>query len=243
MSASTQRLGTSPFDGSNRVCKMTREDRSRGQSIVSAETTTTSPLIWEEPNAIQVHVTLDRIEPPIWRRLVVPLRATLAELHHILQAAMGWTDSHLHEFEIGGLRYGDIDLLNAERSEDDALAFDAFEVRLRDFSRAPGTAFTYVYDFGDNWRHTVTLEKLLAVKPAPKSTTCIEGARCCPPEDVGGPDGYFEFLRVLLSPEPEEIEEQRHLKRWSGGKFNPERFDLAKIDKAVRGALRKRRRA
>lgn len=53
--------------------------------------------------------------------------------------------------------------------------------------------------------------------------------------------GYFEFLRVLLSSEPDEIEEQRHLRRWSGGKFDPERFDIAKTDKAVRGALRKRR--
>ena len=81
------------------------------------------------------------------------------------------------------------------------------------------------------------------MKPAPKTAACIEGARCCPPEDVGGPHGYFEFLRVLLSPEEDEIEEQRHLKRWSGGKFNPERFDLAKTDNAVRVALRKRRRA
>ena len=89
---------------------------------------------------------------------------------------------------------------------------------------------------------TTTVTLLLAVKPAPKTATCIEGARCCPPEDVGGPYGYPEFLRVLLTPEPDEIEEQRHLKRWSGGRFDPERFDIAKSDKAVRGALRKRRR-
>ena len=87
----------------------------------------------------------------------------------------------------------------------------------------------------------MALQKLLAVKPTPKTATCIEGARCCPPEDVGGPHGYAEFLRVLLSPEPDETEEQRHLKRWSGGRFDPERFDVAKTDKAVRGALRKRR--
>lgn len=104
------------------------------------------------------------------------------------------------------------------------------------------TVDTYTYDFGDDWRHSVRLEKLLAMKPTPKSATCIEGARSCPPEDVGGPHGYLEFLRVLFTPEPDEIEEQRHLKRWSGGRFDPERFDLAKQDKAVRGALRKRRR-
>jgi Plasmid pRiA4b ORF-3-like protein len=85
------------------------------------------------------------------------------------------------------------------------------------------------------------LEKVLAVNPAPKTATCIEGARSCPPEDVGGTSGYFEFLRVLLAPDPDELEEQRHLKRWSGGKFDAERFDLAKTDKAVRGALRKQR--
>jgi hypothetical protein len=103
-------------------------------------------------------------------------------------------------------------------------------------------SFVYLYDFGDSWRHTVTLENLLAVKPAPKTATCIEGARCCPPEDVGGTRGYFEFLRVLLSPELHELEEQRELKRWSGGRFNPEQFDVAKTDKAVRGALRRRPR-
>lgn len=200
-------------------------------------------MTWQEPNAAQIHISLDGIEPLIWRRLVVPLHTTLSELHHILQAAMGWTDSHLHQFEIGGLRYGDLDMLNQDRVEGDAQAFDATEVRLRDFQFRydDGPAFVYVYDFGDDWRHTVQIEKLLAVKPAPKTATCIEGARCCPPEDVGGPHGYFEFLRVLLSPEPDEREEQGHLKRWSGGKFDPERFDLAKTDKAVRTALRSRR--
>lgn len=135
-------------------------------------------------------------------------------------------------------------MLNEDRFSDDAQAFDASEVRLRDFcfNHAGGPSFTYTYDFGDNWRHTIQLEKLVAINPMPKTATCIGGARCCPPEDVGGTDSYFEFLRVLLSPDPDELEEQRHLKRWSGGKFDAERFNLAKTDKAVRGALRKRNR-
>lgn len=209
---------------------------------MSSNTDTRLNTVWEEPNAVQIKVTLYDIEPPIWRRLVVPLTTTLFELHHILQAAMGWTDSHLHQFEIGGLRYGDLEMLKQDRFEGDAQAFDANEVRLRDFQFRydDGPFFVYVYDFGDDWRHTVQIEKLLAVKPAPKTATCTEGARSCPPEDVGGPPGYFEFVRVLLSPVPDEIEEQRHLKRWSGGKLDPERFDVAKADKAVRGALRKR---
>jgi len=188
-----------------------------------------------------VHVALVDIAPEIWRRLLVPLDTTLVELHRILQAAMGWTDSHLHEFEIGGLRYGDADLLNEDRFDDQSQAFDASPIRLRDFCRGAGTSFTYVYDFGDNWRHRVTLEKEVATKPAPKTASCIGGSRCCPPEDVGGTGGYKNFMRILLHPEPEELEEQRALKRWSGGRFDPERFDLAKADKAVRAASRKAR--
>lgn len=192
-------------------------------------------------NAVQVLVTLDDIEPRIWRRLIVPLDTTLANMHPIIQAAMGWKDSHLHDFEVGGLTYGDTWSLSAERTDDDPRVYDAQEVRLRDFSRKPGVTFTYVYDFGDNWRHTVTLEKLVAASPAPKKPSCIGGARCCPPEDVGGTSGYFEFLRVLLAPAPDEKEEHQHLKRWSGGRFDAEKFDLEKTDKAVRNALRRRR--
>jgi hypothetical protein len=207
------------------------------------ETGTPTRTAWEEPNAVQIRVALDGIEPAIWRRLVVPLHTTLAQLHHILQAAMGWTDSHLHQFEIGGLRFGEPDLLNQDMPDDYQQALDSAAVRLRDFhwDHDGMLSFVYTYDFGDSWRQ-VTFEKLLALKPAPKTATCIVGARCCPPEDVGGTHGYAEFLRVLLTPDPDELEEQRHLKRWSGGKFNPERFDLAKMDKAVRGALRRRRR-
>jgi hypothetical protein len=134
---------------------------------VATEISTQRP-VWQELNAVQIRVALDDIEPPVWRRLVVPLGTTLADLHYIIQAAMGWTDSHMHEFDIGGLSYGDIEVLSAERTADDARVYDANEVRLRDFSRQPGTSFKYVYDYGDNWRHTITLEKVLAVKPAPK---------------------------------------------------------------------------
>ena len=192
-------------------------------------------------NAVQLHVSLDDIEPGIWRRLIVPLDTTLANMHPITQAAMGWRDAHLHEFDVGGLTYGETWSLSAERTDDDARVYDAQEVRMRDFSREPGVTFTYVYDFGDNWRHTVTLEKLVAATTVPRKPACIDGARCCPPEDVGGPSGYFEFLRVLLAPEPDEADEQRRMKRWSGGRFDPDRFDLAKTDKVVRNALRRAR--
>ncbi len=204
--------------------------------------TPTQQLIFDDPTAIQIYVVIEGIEPPVWRRLVVPLTFTLAQLHPILQAAFGWTDSHLHQFVIGGLRYGDAEFAEAERIDDDEpRTFDAIEVQLKDFClcRVDALSFEYVYDFGDNWVHRVMLERQVVVKPAPKKASCIEGGRSCPPEDVGGTHGYGEFLRVLLTPGEDEIEEQRHLKRWSGGRFDPEKFDLAKTEKAVRGALRR----
>jgi hypothetical protein len=121
---------------------------------------------FREFTAVQVRASIDRIEPQIWRRLVVPLHFNLRELHLVLQAAFGWMNAHLHEFEIGGLRFGDE--ADAERAEDDPRAFDEMEVRLRDFTREPGTTFRYVYDMGDNWVHTVCLEQSLEHESAPK---------------------------------------------------------------------------
>lgn len=219
-------------------------EREQGRGFVGKRGSKRQRTIWTPPNAVQIHVALDDIEPAIWRRLVVPLTVTLADLHHVLQAAMGWTNSHLHQFEAAGLMFGDLMMLDCDKSPDDARSFDSSTVRMKDFHfyYGEGPTITYHYDFGDGWRHTVKFEKLLADDPAPKTATCLDGARCCPPEDVGGPHGYFEFLRVLFAPEAEEREEQHHLKRWSGGKFDSERFDLAKTNKAVQGALRKRRK-
>jgi hypothetical protein len=120
------------------------------------------------PNTIQLHVSLEDIAPMIWRRLLVPLHVNLLELHLILQAAFGWMDAHLHEFEIGGLRYGDAKHANAEQAAGDARTFEERDVMLCDFSREPGTSFKYMYDFGDNWRHTVRLEKRVALDLPPK---------------------------------------------------------------------------
>ena len=189
---------------------------------------------FQRPNAVQVRVSIDRIEPQIWRRLIVPSGFNLRELHLVLQAAFGRTNAHLHEFEIGGLRFGHADIANAENGPEDARALDEMEVRLRDFTRHPGTTFRYVYDMGDNWEHTVCLEKHVALDPAPKVARCVEGARARPPEDVGGPSGYQNFLEAVLNPAHRE---HRALLRWAGGHFDPEWFDLELINKDLVRAL------
>ncbi|HEU4735600.1 MAG TPA: plasmid pRiA4b ORF-3 family protein, partial [Solirubrobacterales bacterium] len=149
--------------------------------------------MFEQPNAVQIRISLDGIEPEAWRRLVVPPRWNLEQLHLAIQAAFNWWNYHLHEFRIGGLRYGDVELLEEGAFEGDPRTFDEREVRLRDFD-GPGTRFVYIYDFGDDWHHTVEIEALLALNVAPKQGSCVAGARARPPEDVGGVPGYARFL-------------------------------------------------
>ena len=99
--------------------------------------------------------------------------------------------------------------------------------------KAEGDSMVYAYDFGDNWRHSVVLEKIL-LSDAPTKPVCVAGERRCPPEDVGGPSGYQEFLEVIFQPGHEEFS---HFRGWAGGKFHAEEFDL----KAVNGILERMR--
>lgn len=184
-------------------------------------------------NAVQIHVSLDEIEPEIWRRLVLPSQWNLEQLHLAIQAAFNWWNYHLHELHIGGLRYGDVELLTEDASDDDPSVFDFREVRLRDFEH--GAIFTYLYDFGDSWRHSVVIEDFFSLDTTPRHGTCIDGARARPPEDVGGVPGYERFLETMSD---KTDSEHADTKRWCGGYFDPEWFDLAVADKDVRNALR-----
>lgn len=107
-------------------------------------------------------------------------------------------------------------------------------MRLGDFE-GPGTSFSYVYDLGDDWHHLVEIEEMLALDKAPKHGACVDGANARPPEDVGGPPGYEQFLAVIADPKhPEHAD----MMRWCGGHFDPAWFDLARVDKDVRNALK-----
>lgn len=171
-------------------------------------------------------VRLEAIRPPIWRTLELPGTATLEEVHLALQAAMGWTNSHLHAFTIGQRVYGMADIDHGEREVEDERAF-----RLQELVRE-GDRFRYEYDFGDGWRHAVSVTKVSAVgrPPAPR---CIAGQRACPPEDCGGPPGYEHLLAVLADPSHPEHDE---LVEWSDG-FEPEAFALPKQGVALRDPI------
>jgi len=175
----------------------------------------------------QLIITLNGIEPPIWRRILVRDTVSLYDLHTILQIAMGWTDSHLHEFIIKGKSYTDL-------SHDDSGELDMIDeqgYRIKDFGFKVRSKFSYLYDFGDGWQHTIQVEQVIASEKAIRYPICIEGEAACPPEDVGGIGGYTEFLRATADTDHEEHFEYLE---WAGGGFDPEHVDLEDINKRLR---------
>jgi len=172
----------------------------------------------------QIKVTLNSIRPPIWRRILVPDTMTLLDLHDVIQVVFGWYDSHLHEFTIYNVSYGDP--ANDEFGEFDIK--DEAKFKLRKFNLAEGARFTYLYDFGDSWEHTLVIEKILPFESEIALPQCIKGKRARPPEDVGGPWGYAGFLEAMNDPENEEHDSYME---WFDGEFDPEAFDLAAINR------------
>lgn len=173
----------------------------------------------------QLKVTLRGIRPPIWRRVHVPGKLRLGDLHHVIQTVFGWTDSHLHQFETAARRFG------APRDFDQEI-LDEAQVTI---SEALGTAvkrFAYIYDFGDNWEHEVVVEKVIGGDSGRERPLCLAGRRHRPPEDCGGPPGYAAFLDAISNPRHPEHEAMRE---WVGGDFDPEAFDIAAVNRALAG--------
>jgi hypothetical protein len=172
----------------------------------------------------EIRVQLRDIEPPIWRVLRVRPQTRLGRLHKILQKAMGWTNSHLHLFEIDGKPYGEGDF------DWDFDVQDYTGVKLEDVFTEGRRSFLYEYDMGDSWRHDITL--LGEVEGAPgEKIACVAGARACPPEDCGGVGGYYHLLEALADPENEDHD---MLLEWVGGRYDPEAFDLERVDRALK---------
>ena len=181
----------------------------------------------------QIKVTLDDTHPPIWRRILVPGNTTLLKLHDVLQIVMGWEDYHLHMFTIEGLIYGD----PADEEYGDLGTLDEANYKLGQVIHREGQRFSYEYDFGDSWDHTLLVEKILPPAEGARSPLCLKGKRACPPEDVGGVWGYENFLEAIRDPIHEEHEDYL---AWVGGKFDPEAFDLKEIYTRLRGMGRGR---
>lgn len=169
----------------------------------------------------QLRITLEGTDPPVWRRVLVEEDTKLDRLHRIIQRAMGWEDYHLYEFIVKRERFGPPPL---EGVKHDSSATVSQVLARR------GSKFVYLYDGGDNWEHTITLEDKLAPDPTLTPPRCIEGARACPPEDCGGVWGYDDILLALSDPDNEAYQE---LLKWVGLDFDPDAFDLQLINRRL----------
>ena len=181
----------------------------------------------------RLRISLDETEPEIWRRVEVGLGASLQDLHNVIQAVMGWENAHLWEFEAAGRVYG---------TPDPAWGRDissAKSTRLGSLIEAGVRTFTYVYDMGDNWQHTIAVEAVEAADPEQLYPRFVDGERRCPPEDVGGIDGFYAFVEVMSDPAHEEHEQMLD---WYGQAYDPDDLDLGLIRQRI-GALARRRAA
>ncbi len=175
----------------------------------------------------QFKITLQGIEPPIWRRIQVPETYTFWDLHVAIQDAMGWLDCHLHHFEIFDLSIGITELIGIpDDSAWGIIVLPGWEQKIADYFSIRNNTAEYIYDYGDRWIHTIKLEKILPRAKGVKYPICIGGKRACPPEDCGGIWGYEELLEIIMNPNHKEYEE---MLEWLGGDFDPEYFDMKKV--------------
>jgi hypothetical protein len=187
------------------------------------------------PGIFQIKVALVGSDPEIWRRLLVPASITLAALHNVLQIAMGWDSSHLHEFRKGKQYYGmpnpDEVFFNVPRTIDDR------KVRLDEVLLRVGSNFVYTYDMGDSWEHAIVLEKRLPADPSVKCPACLGGERACPPEDCGGVYGFYDLLEASRVPKHSRHEE---LLEWVGEEWDPDAFSPDDVNQRLHARRRRR---
>lgn len=201
-----------------------------------------------EPQLLTIRLSLDHSNPPVWRRLTLPGDLRLPDVHTVLQAAMGWSDYHLHRFYLddpwGGPYF--VTEYDIEEGEEGIREDD---VRLDQILREPDEKLGYAYDFGDGWLHTVRLEK---AAPMPRTSpddadapaypiVCLAGARACPPEDVGGIGGYedmadwvrHEYDRAHAPPNW-DVDNLPELREWLPLGWHPDELSVDEVNGALR---------
>ena len=173
-------------------------------------------------NIYQLKITLAAVKPAVWRRVIVPSSVLLAQLHDILQIAMGWEDAHLHQFTPK--------IPRGEKAGPKSPAAIKAESRIQvdEILRREKDSMLYEYDFGDGWVHDIVLEKIMPASSDLRAPYCVAGARACPPEDCGGAYRYAELQRAIRNPSHPEHED---MLEWIGDEFDPEFFDLDEVNR------------
>lgn len=180
----------------------------------------------------QFKIQLNEVtKPPVWRRVLVPAEFTFQQFHSVIQAAFGWENVHLFAFSPQG--YGSHPII----SEPDNLGepdWIAEKTKIKSIFNEVGQTFTYIYDFGDDWIHKITLEKILS--EVSSKATCLAGKGKCPPEDCGGPFAYNHLKKVLNDPNHEDHSLMREwLWMEDDEEWDPNEFDLEEADWMVKG--------
>ena len=176
---------------------------------------------------VVLHISLMGSEPEIWRRVSVPGDFTLDKLHRVFQIAMGWDDSHLHQFEIGKRAY--VAAWDYEDNYKQGMEIEE-ETLLCEVIRRKGQKFLYLYDFGDGWQHEVRVEDFGPSVTQVKYPKCLAGECACPPDDCGGIGGYYNMLEALGNRNHRDHETYRD---WISGDFDPDAFSLGSVNKKL----------
>ena len=180
--------------------------------------------VTELRNIYQLKISLNGARPPIWRRIMVSSSTQLEDLHIIFQICMGWMNTHLHQFVVDGVMYGEPDPDFGMDIQDEK------GVRLSSLLKKEKDKMLYEYDFGDGWEHTVVLEKILPFDTKKQLPRCVTGRKACPPEDVGGIWGYEEFLEAFLD---SDHPEHQAMKQWVGNYFSPDEFNKDEVNEIL----------
>lgn len=174
-------------------------------------------------------ITLLRSKPAIWRRIVVKKTMRLDRLHTAIQLAMGWTDSHLHQFTVGaGSKFTYYGAHDPDEPESLTQSLDESRYTVAKILPRLKAKCVYEYDFGDDWEHALVLEKILPPDPNFTHPICLGGANACPPEDCGGIGGYRHMLEALADADHPDHEEYAG---WLGSDFDPAAFSVEQVCK------------
>ncbi len=190
-------------------------------------------------------IELEGVKPPVERTLIIPANPTFGWLHAVIQVAMGWTNSHLHQFRFGSTLISD-PAFELDEDQDEKKVLDEKREKLKGHFGDDRAVLSYTYDFGDSWQHKLTISAVTEIGGGiQRQAVCIGGAGACPPEDCGGIFGYAEFLKAIRN---RKHPQHRAMKDWVGGPFDPDKFSVKQTNgslsrlpwpRVTEGALRK----
>lgn len=187
---------------------------------------------------LRLKIVLADTEPPIWRRVEVPAEMTLKELHAVIQGAMGWENAHLYQFHVGRETIAGPGLGGGGWGASPSIG--AGRLRLQDLAARGIKRFSYVYDMGDSWEHSIRIERSSSADPAASYPRLVDGALHCPPEDVGGVPGFYALLDAMSDTKHPDHDDRME---WYGGRFDPEEFDIERVRKDLNRIAGRRKRA